>query len=417
MQNTAEPGPDAPIDVTPLLDDPHAASAALRASGPVHRITGPDGHPAWLVTRYDDVRDALADPRLSLDKRHAAPGGYRGFSLPPALDANLLNMDPPEHTRVRRLVVKAFTTGRMDTLREPVRRIADELLDAVEARGGPADLIADYAGPLPVIVICDLLGVPQRDRHDFRAWTDALITPDPTRPELMKQAIGAMLEFFTGLIAGKRAAPGDDLLSDLIAVRDGADDTDGDRLTEDELTSLAFLILFAGYENSVHLIGNAALTLLEHPDLYDRLLRHPHELPQAVDEFLRHDGPAPLAIRRFPTEDLEIGGVRIRTGETVLLGIASANRDPARFPDPDTFDPHRDLSGHLALGHGIHRCLGAPLARMEAEIALGALISRFPGLRRGVAQGDLRRRRSLRARGLISLPVTWKSRNEQVFEA
>ncbi|MFH8568376.1 cytochrome P450 [Streptomyces sp. NPDC017993] len=419
MQNTAESGPDAPIDVTPLLDDPHTAYAALREAGAVHRITGPDGQPAWLVTRYDDVRSALADPRLSLDKRHATQGSYRGFSLPPALEANLLNMDPPDHTRVRRLVARAFTTRRVEALREPIGRTAEELLDAMEARGR-ADVIAAYAGPLPIVVICDLLGVPEGARRDFRAWTDALISPDPTRPHLMKEAIGAMLAFFTALIATKRAEPGDDLLSELIAVREeaaaegeGLDqdvsgaDRPGDRLTEDELTSLAFLILFAGYENTVHLIGTATLALLDHPAQCDRLRREPGELPSAVDEFMRHESPGPLAIRRFPTEDLTIGGVRIPAGDAVLLSIASANRDPERFPEPGTLDPDRDLSGHLALGHGIHRCLGAALARMETEIALGALISRFPGLRLDVPRADLRHRRTLRARGLISLPVTW----------
>ncbi|MEU8915472.1 cytochrome P450 [Streptomyces nigrescens] len=407
MQNTAETGPDAPIDVTPLLDDPYAAYAALRDAGPVHRITGADGHPAWLVTRYDDVRRALADPRLSLDKKHAAPGGYRGFSLPPALDANLLNMDPPDHTRVRRLVVKAFTPGRVEALRAPVQRIADELLDAMAERGR-ADLIADYAGPLSIVVICDLLGIPHRDRRDFLAWSDALITPDPDRPELMKEAIGAMLEFYTGLIAAKRAEPGDDLLSDLIAVRDDAAAGEGgDRLTEDELTSLAFLMLFAGFENTVHLIGNAVLALLDHPEQLRQLQRNPAELPAAVEEFLRFDGPYPVAIRRFPKEDVEIGGVRIPAGESVLLSIASANRDPARFPAPDALDCGRDLSGHLAMGHGIHYCLAAPLARLEAVTALDALLGRFPELRLGVPRGELRHRRALRARGLISLPVTW----------
>ncbi|WP_399083175.1 cytochrome P450 [Streptomyces sp. BBFR2] len=413
MQNTAETGPAAPLDVTPLLDDPHAAYAALRTSGPVHRITGPDGQPAWLVTRYDDVRAGLADPRLSLDKRHATPGGYRGFALPPALDANLLNMDPPDHTRVRRLVVRAFTPGRVEALRPAVRRVADSLLDAVEP-AGRADLIADYAGHLPIIVICDLLGVPAADRHDFRAWTDRLITPDPSRPELMKQSIGQLLAYFTGLIATKRAHPGDDLLSELIAVRDTPDGTaaDGaapgdDRLSEDELTSLAFLILFGGYENTVHLVGNAVLALLDHPEQLRALRRNPAELPNAVEEFMRFDPPAPLAIRRFAREDLDIGGVRVPAGDCVLLSVASANRDEARFPAPDRLDIARDLSGHLTLGHGIHYCLGAPLARMETAVALGALLERFPGLRLDVPREGLTHRRTLRARGLISLPVTW----------
>ncbi|GAA3185649.1 MULTISPECIES: cytochrome P450 family protein [Streptomyces] len=418
MQNTAETGPADPVDVTPLLDDPYAAYAALRASGPVHRIAGPDGQPAWLVTRYDDVRAALADPRLSLDKRHATPGSYRGFALPPALDANLLNMDPPDHTRVRRLVVRAFTPGRVEALRASVRRVADELLDTVEA-AGRADLIADYAGHLPIVVICDLLGIPRADRRDFRAWTDRLITPDPSRPELMKQTVGELLAYFTGLIATKRAHPGDDLLSELIAVRDTPDGSapegaapdgsapGGDRLSEDELTSLAFLILFAGYENTVHLIGNAVLALLDHPEQLQALRRNPAELPNAVEEFMRFDPPAPLAIRRFPREDLEIGGVRVPAGDCVLLSVASANRDEARFPAADRLDLARGLSGHLALGHGIHYCLGAPLARMETAVALGALLERFPGLRLDVPRESLTHRRTVRARGLISLPVTW----------
>ncbi|MFF9479878.1 cytochrome P450 [Streptomyces sp. NPDC014733] len=413
MQNTAETGPAAPVDVTPLLDDPHTAYAALRESGPVHRIVGPDGQPAWLVTRYDDVRAALADPRLSLDRRHATPGSYRGFALPPALDANLLNMDPPDHTRVRRLVVRAFTPGRVEALRPSVRRLADELLDAVEP-AGRADLLADYAGQLPIVVICDLLGIPRADRRDFRAWTDRLITPDPSRPELMKQAVGELFAYFTGLIATKRAHPADDLLSELVAVRDTPDATapdapapGGDRLSEDELTSLAFLILFAGYENTVHLIGNAVLALLDHPEQLQALCRNPAELPNAVEEFMRFDPPAPLAIRRFPREDLEIGGVRVPAGDCVLLSVASANRDEARFPAADRLDLARGLSGHLALGHGIHHCLGAPLARMETAVALGALLERFPGLRLDVPRESLTHRRTLRARGLNSLPVTW----------
>ncbi|MEU7136306.1 cytochrome P450 [Streptomyces sp. NPDC046261] len=390
-----------PIDVKALIDDPYGTYDKLREAGPVHRVTGPDGKPAWLVTRYEDVRKGLADPRLSLDKRNALPGNYGGFSLPPALDANLLNMDPPDHTRVRRLVVKAFTPGRVDKLRAPVRRVADELLDAVEA-DGRTDLLATYAGPLPIIVICDLLGIPPRDRRDFRAWTDALITPDRERPHLMKEAVVSMMRFFTGLIETKRAEPGDDLLSDLIAVEDG-----GDTLSRDELTSLAFLILFAGYENTVHLIANAALALLDHPALLCELRKNPDGLATAVEELSRWDGPAPLAIRRFPLEDMEIGGVTVPAGETVLLSVASANRDPRHFPHADRLDLRRERSGHLALGHGIHYCLGAPLARLEMETALAALLERFENLELDVPRESLTWRPTIRARGLISLPVRW----------
>ncbi|MFJ8789592.1 cytochrome P450 [Streptomyces sp. NPDC102462] len=382
-----------------LLDHPYDVYRRLRDSAPVHRITSPDGAPAWLVTRYDDVREALADPRLALDKRHASAGTYKGFPLPLALDANLLNMDPPDHTRVRRLVGRAFTPRRVQRLRAPIRRTADSLLDALGPHGS-ADLVAAYAAPLPITVICDLLGIPDEHRFDFRVWTDSLVAPDPARPEAGKEAVAAMLGYFTRLLRDKRAEPGDDLLSDLIAVRD-----DGDRLGEDELMSLAFLILFAGYENAVQLIGNSVLALLSHPDQLAALRRDLGLLPGAVEEFARYEGPALLAIRRFPVEDVTIGGVTVPAGETVWVSPAAANRDPARFPDPDRLDLGRDAGGHLALGHGIHYCLGAPLARAETEIALTALLERFPDL--ALADGGLRWRRSLRARGLVALPVTY----------
>ncbi|MQS15886.1 cytochrome P450 [Streptomyces kaniharaensis] len=392
------------LTVKALIADPYAGYAALRAIAPVHRVTGPDGLPVWLVTRYADVRQALADPRLSLDKAHAAPGNYQGFKLPPTLDANLLNMDPPDHTRIRRLVTKAFTTRRIAALRGPIEQVAEKLLDAM-APLGRTDLLTAYAGPLPITVICDLLGVPEGDRHDFRAWTDTLITPDPHRPQDAKAAVGAMLGFFTGLIERKRTAPADDLLSDLIAVRD---DEDGHgRLSEDELTSLAFLILFAGYENTVHLIANAVLALLTHPEQLAALRTEPALIEGSFDEFARYDGPSPLSIRRFPREDVTIGGVTVPAGETVLLAIASANRDPDQFADPDRLDVRRRDSGHLSLGHGIHYCLGAPLARMETEIALTALLRRFPDLALDVPVEQLRHRPALRARGLLELPVRY----------
>lgn len=385
-----------------LHQDPYAVYGRLREQGPVHRITGTDGLPAWLVTRYEDVRQALADPRLSLDKRNATPGGYRGMALPPALDANLLNMDPPDHTRIRRMVSKAFTPRHVEQLREPVRHTADQLLDAVAGQE-LIDLIPAYAAPLPIVVICDLLGIPASQRPDFRAWTDALVAPDPSQPERAREAVGQLLAFFTRLIADKRVHPADDLLSALIAVRDQKD-----RLSEDELMSLAFLILVAGYENTVHLIGNAVAALLADPDQLAALRADPGLRDRAVEELARYDGPAPLAIRRFPTEDIVIGDITVPAGETVLLSLAAAHRDPRRFADPNRLDLRRDATGHLALGHGIHYCLGAPLARMETGIALTALFDRFPELSLAVPTRELRRRPSLRSRGLIALPVRTK---------
>ncbi|MFJ5637153.1 cytochrome P450 [Streptomyces goshikiensis] len=385
-----------------LVDDPHSAYARLREAAPVRRIEGTDGRPAWLVTRYDDVRAALADPRLSLDKRNAAEGGYRGLTLPPALDANLLNMDPPDHTRIRGFVTRAFTARRVEQLRAPMRESADRLLDALGPQG-TTDLMASYAAPLPIIVICDLLGVPEEHRRDFRAWTDALIAPDPARPGAAKEAVAAMLGFFLELVAHKRERPGADLLSDLVAVRD----SDGDRLTEDELLSLAFLILVAGYENTVQLIGNAVLALLRHPYQLAVVRKDPSRLRAAVEEAARYEGPALLAIRRFATEDVTLSGVTVPAGETVLLSLAAANRDPDRFSGPDLFDVFRDTAGHLALGHGIHYCLGAPLARAETEIALAALLDRFGALALAEPEAGPRWRPSLRARGLLELRVRY----------
>ncbi|MFE3607340.1 cytochrome P450 family protein [Streptomyces goshikiensis] len=387
-----------------LVDDPHSAYARLREAAPVRWIEGTDGRPAWLVTRYDDVRAALADPRLSLDKRNAAEGGYRGLTLPPALDANLLNMDPPDHTRIRGFVTRAFTARRVEQLRAPMRESADRLLDALGPQG-TTDLMASYAAPLPIIVICDLLGVPEEHRRDFRAWTDALIAPDPARPGAAKEAVAAMLGFFLELVAHKRERPGADLLSDLVAVRD----SDGDRLTEDELLSLAFLILVAGYENTVQLIGNAVLALLRHPYQLAVVRKDPSRLRAAVEEAARFEGPALLAIRRFATEDVTLSGVTVPAGETVLLSLAAANRDPDRFSGPDLFDVFRDTAGHLALGHGIHYCLGAPLARAETEIALAALLDRFGALALAEPEAGPRWRPSLRARGLLELRVRYAS--------
>ncbi|WP_181775787.1 cytochrome P450 family protein [Amycolatopsis pittospori] len=373
-----------------FLKDPASAYARLRAEGPVHRAETPDGAQVWLVTGYDDVRALLGDPRLSLDKATSS-GGYRGLSLPPALDKNLLNMDAPEHTRLRKVLGKAFTRGQVERLRPRVAEIAGELLDGLSSR---ADLIAEYAAPLPIAVICELLGVPAADASGFRGWTDRILLP--ASPEDAKEALVAMYGFLTGLIAAKRAEPGEDLLGTLVTL---------DELTEDELLSAAFLLLFAGYENVVHQIGNGVAALLARPDQLAAVLADPALLPSTVDELLRFEPPGPLAIRRFPLEDVEIGGVTIPAGDTVMLAVASAHRDGSRFPDPDVLDVHRTENPHVGFGHGPHFCLGAPLARLELETGLGMLLKRFPGMRLAVAPEELRWRPSFRTRGLAELPV------------
>ncbi|GIE36863.1 cytochrome P450 hydroxylase [Actinoplanes italicus] len=371
-----------------FFTDPHAVYARLRDSAPAVRADLPDGSPVWLVTRYADVRALLADPRLSVDKANG-DGSWRGFSLPPALDANLLNTDPPNHTRLRRLVSQAFTPRRVDELRPKIQRTADDLLDRLAARGlAEADLIRDYAGPLPVAVISDLLGVPEADRGDFRTWTDTMLVPPGGDRAAAARAVGAIHAYLESLLGAKRAQPADDLLSALIAARE-----EGDRLTEDELTSLAFLLLFAGYENSVHAIGTGILTLLTTPGL-----------PLDVEELLRLEAPAPVLLRRFPTEDVDLDGVVLPRGETVLLVVGAANRDPHAFPEPGAMRPGRGAA-HLTFGHGIHYCVAAPLARIELDIAIRTAMRRFPALRLAVPPADLRWRPSFRARGLVALPV------------
>lgn len=376
-----------------FLNDPYPLYGRLRETAPACRVELPDGAPAWLVTRYADVRTLLADPRLSVDKSNGN-GSWRGFSLPPALDANLLNMDPPDHTRIRRLVSQAFTPRRVENLRPRIQETADALLEAV-AGNGEAELVRDYAGPLPVAVISDLLGVPEADRQEFRSWTDAMISPPKGDRAAAARAVGAIHAYLADLLAAKRSDPVDDLLSALIAARD-----DGNRLTEDELTSLAFLLLFAGYENTVHAIGTGLFTLLRR----SAFPLDPERLGSTVEELLRFEPPAPVALRRFPTEDIEIAGVVVPRGETVLLVVGAANRDPEAFPAPDEVQPGRS-GAHLTFGHGVHYCLAAPLARIELEIAIGTVARRFPRMRLAVPAGEVRWRPSYRTRGLVALPV------------
>ncbi|MEV0281786.1 cytochrome P450 [Streptomyces sp. NPDC050610] len=390
------------LDLAQLLDaapgaDPYPAYARLRAEAPVHRVALPDGSLIWLVLREADVRAGLTDPRLSLNRRHSG-AGYKGFSLPAALDANLLNIDPADHLRLRHLVAQGFTPRHVEDLRQRIQVTADRLADRLAAEAAP-DLVGDFATPLPLTVIGDLLGVATADRGDFSGWVTAMITPE--HPGQIAEAVDSIHRFLLRLVATRRAALQDDLLSALIAARD-----EDDRLSEDELVSLAFLILMAGVENAQHVISGGLLALLNHPGQFAELRADHGLLPDAVEEILRFTVPGQMAIRRFPTEQIDIGGTAIPTGDTVMLCLASAHRDPNRYPEPDRFDIHRTDNAHLALGHGVHYCLGAPLARLQIQTAISTLMRRFPHLALADPHEEPRWRSSWRSRSLAQLRVT-----------
>lgn len=386
-----------------FVQDPHGEYVSLRVEAPVRRVLLSGGLNAWLITRYADVRAALADPTMSknlsaamdLVRRHSEPGAPVG-EFSPELGHHMLNTDPPDHTRLRKLVNRAFTVRGVESLRPRVEQITTELLDAMAAGPAETDLLSAFAFPLPMTVICEVLGVPDHDRDDFRSWTSVLVSTAP--PEEMQAAGASMVRFLVALIEAKRADPGADLLTALIHASE-----DDDRLSQDELVSMAFLLMLAGHETTVNLVGNGVLALLRNPEQLDLLRSDPGLVPGAVEEFLRYDGPVNLASMRYTTRPTTYGDVTIPEGEFVLVALSSANRDPERFPDGDRLDVTRAPTAHLGFGHGIHYCVGAPLARMEAETALAGLLARFPDL--ALAEGELRYRDSPIVRGLERLPV------------
>jgi len=398
-----------PLDEDAYYQDPAGFFARLRESRPVAPVRMPGYGRMWVVTRYADVRAALTDQRLAKDV-HRYPGG--GRSRPSEADnlhAHMLHSDPPDHARLRRPVQKAFTP-RLAALRPRTEEIAAGLLEEMAAaRGDVIDLLDTYARPLPIAVLCELLGVPVPDREWILASVLAYGMPD--RPEESQRVMRELAAYLTGLIAARRARPGDDLLSALVLARDSAagesaaGEGAGDGLTGTELLSAAFQLIMAGFDTTVNLIASGSLALLTYPAQMARLRADPSLLPAAVEELLRFANPLKHATDRFTTEDVTIGGVVIPAGEWVLIATSSANRDPARFPDPDRLDVGRAASGHVAFGYGIHYCLGAPLARMEAEVAFGALLPRFPGMSLAVSPEDLRWRPVSLMHGLESLPV------------
>ncbi|RYJ30609.1 putative cytochrome P450 hydroxylase [Streptomyces sp. L-9-10] len=401
--------------------DPYPAYQALRAEGHVRRIRMPGGEAVWLVLGYDAVRAALGDARLRNDIRHSSEfdsdGGY-------AIGRNMLQVDPPDHTRLRALVSRQFTARRIAGLEPRVRHISAELLDAMAPAGG-GDLVDAYAFPLPITVICELLGVPAADRDAFHRWSSAIVAV--TDAEAAMAGATAMTEYLTGLIEEKRhLAPGEDadLLHALVRTHDsgGGDDGDGgdgrdggdggdggDHLAPDELLGMAFLLLVAGHETTVNLISSAIHLLLRHPDQLAALRADPGLLEGTIEETLRYEPSGQIAAYRYTAEPVTLAGTRIPQGERVVLSLAAANRDPARFADPERFDIRRDPVANraqLAFSHGIHHCLGAPLARLEASVALPALLERFPDLALADASAAPEWRPSL-LRGLRTLPVRW----------
>ncbi|OLZ62793.1 hypothetical protein AV521_40975 [Streptomyces sp. IMTB 2501] len=381
-----------------LIADPTATYRRLREGVAVHPTSTPDGQPVWIVTRYAEARAALADARLSLDKANAKVSGAYQSSMPPELDAHLLNMDPPDHTRLRHLVAGAFTPRRIAALGDRIQTMTADLLGKMA--GPRIDLMQALAVPLPMGVICELLGIPEKDRHDFRAWTDTLLSPEPNATGDSRAAMRQMHQFLTGVVQDKRNYPADDLLSALTEARD-----EHASLSEKELLSLAFLILFAGYDNAVHLIGNAALGLLLQPHVMDDVRRRKLSIRAVIEETLRWNPPFPLGVRRFALQDVTIGDTVIPAGGRVWISIASANRDEREFFSPDIFAPGHRPYAHLAFGHGIHYCVGAPLARLEAEIALRSLVERYSVLELAVSADELQWWPSFHKRGLRSLPV------------
>ncbi|MFI1796480.1 cytochrome P450 [Streptomyces sp. NPDC020379] len=378
--------------------DPYRVYAELRALGPVHRAWMPEGAEAWLVVGYDEVRATLNDPRLSKDWQSAT--GDIGL-IPVASGPHMLISDAPHHTRLRKLVAKEFTPKRVEGMAPQVRRMTDELIDAMAAAPGRrVDLVDALSFPLPMGVICELLGVPSLDRKAFRAWSNIAVGAAPLEEKAVASSEGGA--YLAGLIAAKREEPCDDLLSALIRTTD----EDGDRLSSEELLGMAWLLLVAGHETTVNLISNGVLALLQHPDQLAQLRADPGLMENAVEEMLRYDGPVETPTYRFTTDPVEIGGVRIPGGGALVLPVlADADRDPARFPEPDRFDIRRDARGHVAFGHGIHYCLGAPLARLEARIAIGALLDRFPDLALDAHPASLAWRQGLLIRGPERLPV------------
>lgn len=382
------------LDLDPLY-------AQLRREEPLSWIQLPYGEPAWLATRYEDAKVVLGDARFSRAEglAHDEPR-VRPFASPPG---SLATMDAPEHSRLRRLAAKAFTVKRVEEWRPRVQRIADGLIDELLATGAPADLVGHFALPLPITVICELLGVPFTDRADFGRWSDSFVSTTKFTPEQAADYRARLQDYMAGLIAEHRSSPKDDLIGDLIIARDAED-----RLSEEELLILALSILVAGFETTATQIPNFLYVLLNHPDQLAALRADLTLVPRAVEELMRY---IPLGVAgtfpRYALEDIEVGGVLVRAGQPVVVASHAANRDESVFTDPDNLDLRRQESPHVGFGHGAHHCLGAPLARMELQVALHTLLTRLPGLALAGTEHDIAWKTGMATRGPERMVITW----------
>lgn len=388
--------------------DPFPFFTRLRESEPVHRTKLPDGTPVWLLSRYDDVLALLRDERFTKTRRRAltAEQARKLPWMPPMfrpLERNMLDVDPPDHTRLRSLVHKAFTPNLVEQMRVRVETLANELLDGVASRG-QMELLDEYALPLPVTIITEILGVPTKDHEKFHKWSNAVVSLSSPSPTLrVIPAVWRFIRYLRKFFKVRRRDPQDDLVSALIRAEEA-----GERLNEDELLAMVFLLLIAGHETTVNLISSGILALLEHPEQMERLRNDPSLIKPAVEEMLRYMSPVFTTTERYALSDLTIHGVEIPRGEMILGVIGSANRDDSVFTEPNVLDITREPNKHLSFGQGIHFCLGAPLARMEAQIAISTLIRRTSDLRLKGSAETLRWRPSIFLRGLKALPVQFK---------
>ncbi|HEX6075167.1 MAG TPA: cytochrome P450 [Micromonosporaceae bacterium] len=388
------------LDTDEFFADAHGIFATARDAAPVVPVVITGGIPAWLITRYDTAREAFTDRRMAKDIAYwrAYQAGEVPFTGDVAVVArrNILSTDPPDHTRLRAALGSAFTPRRVEALRPWIGQIVADLLDAIAPKGS-ADLVAEFALPIPMTVICELFGVAEEHRPCIRGWTETLF--HGAEPERMRQASDEIDSLLAGVIAARRAALADDFTSALIRAQDEG------RLSVQELVMLLRAMLAGGNETTINLLGNAAAALLRWPDQLAQVTAQPDRWPPAIEEVLRWDGPIQNSIWRFAVTDIEIDGVTISRGDAIIVALAAANRDERRFPSGESFDIGRTDRAHLAFGRGIHHCIGAPLARLVAAVALPALFARLPDLRLATSWPELRHRRSTMSRGLISLPV------------